>query len=511
MSSNNHRAALHRVIVTALLASAALAGSVNGQDFRSEGDNDQGRFEDPVVFSFATVGDSRQDPTGAADSTTNLKEGAEGLPGEPNQPGQPSLTGVTLPQDVRWTQNTKAFSRILRSIQHERPNLLFFNGDMIYGYGRPALPNFGGVTTVPQLMQTDAAWEYLQYAYWRGMIGPVFETGTYVLPVPGNHETQCKKVGPNSSVTCKSKTAYPENEAAFVDNMHDLISDIETNLRFQTVSGFGAVAVNGFTAATAPQPGGNNGALTNPNGEAELSYSFDITITSTYPNQLLHFVVINTDPSGADNTAPSDWLAADLEAAKNRAAQARVVPRYFVFGHKPAFTYGYNQVKTTPTPVTPATEATLAGLDANTTNPGAPASITIGGTQVNTNGVYRDAFWAVIGHYNATYFSGHEHIVNAQRYAALGTDNQPYQVIVGAGGSPFDDTLANNNTAEPVQFRNRWDRHYGWAWVQVHRSGRVTMKVEGFSDGAVFDPNTGAISAVGVPGPLETLYSINLP
>ena len=56
---------------------------------------------------------------------------------------------------------------------------------------------------------------------------------------------------------------------------------------------------------------------------------------------------------------------------------------------------------------------------------GAPASITIGGAPVNTNGVYRDAFWAVNGHYNATYFCRHEHIVNVQRYPALGTSNQP--------------------------------------------------------------------------------------
>jgi hypothetical protein len=515
MPSSQRRVSASRAILTGLIASAALAGSVhaqqggNNQGGNNQGGNSQG--DDPVVFSFATVGDSRQDPSGAADATTNLRQGAEGAPGEPNLPGTPSLQGVTLPQDVRWTQNTKAITRILRGIQFERPNLLFFNGDMIYGYGRPAIPNFTAIATVPQLMQTDAVWEYLQYAYWRGMVAPLFETGTYVVPVPGNHETQCKKVGPNSGVTCKSKTAYPENEAAFVDNMNDLISDIETNLRFQTVSNFGAVAVNGFTAATAPQAGGNNGLLSNPNGEAELSYSFDIKLNTGYKNELLHFVVINTDPSGADNTAPSDWLAADLESAKTRAAQAGQVPKYFVFGHKPAFTYGYNQVVTAPTPVTPATAATLAGLDANTTNPGAPASITIGGTQVATNGVYRDAFWAVIGHYNATYFCGHEHILNVQRYAALGSANQPYQVIVGAGGSPFDDTLANGNTAEPVNFRNRWDRHYGWATVQVHRSGRVTMTVEGFSDGAVFDPLSGVISAVGAAAPYETLYTADLP
>ena len=42
---------------------------------------------DPVVFSFATVGDSRQDPS-APDPTTLL----------------PNINGTLLPQDAQWLQ-----------------------------------------------------------------------------------------------------------------------------------------------------------------------------------------------------------------------------------------------------------------------------------------------------------------------------------------------------------------------------------------------------------------------
>src|SRR5438477_13162336 len=56
---------------------------------------------DPVVLSFATVGDSRQDPV-TSDPTT--------LP----------LSG----QDALWLQNTKAFTRILREIEARNPHFL---------------------------------------------------------------------------------------------------------------------------------------------------------------------------------------------------------------------------------------------------------------------------------------------------------------------------------------------------------------------------------------------------
>jgi len=460
---------------------------------------------DPVVFSFATVGDSRQDPA-SFDPTTALAIGASGGTDQASAPGYPSLSGTLLPQDAQWLTSTKPFARILRTIQTEKPNLLVFNGDMIYGYGRPELPpELASITSLPTLMKTDAVFEYLQYAFWRGIVAPLFETGTYVVPVPGNHETQCNSSkSTNSPNNCASgKAAYPENEQAFLANMGDLIDDIQINERFETVTNVAPVPINGFTSATAPAAGGNNGPL-NAN-ETELSYSFDIVPPGTTTPELLHFVVINTDPSGADATAPSDWLAADLSAAKQRAATVGAIPKYFVFGHKPAFTYDYNLVnaKGSKQAVSPG------GLDANT-NVDPSASVSTDGVTIPTGGSYRNAFWGVIAHYNATYFSGHEHIVNVQAIAdpTNTSTNKPYQVIVGAGGSPFDDTLAPGN-AEPVPFTNPWDRFYGWALVQVHQSGAVTMSVQGFNDGATFNPTTGAISNLGASGTLQLLYSIS--
>src|SRR5277367_1817431 len=90
---------------------------------------------DPVIFSFATVGDSRTDPA-KPDATTLLAN-----PHPTTQGGVPSLTGIILPQDNEWVQNTAAFATILAGIQSQNPNLLFFNGDMIFGYGRPILPS----------------------------------------------------------------------------------------------------------------------------------------------------------------------------------------------------------------------------------------------------------------------------------------------------------------------------------------------------------------------------------
>src|SRR5262249_60598722 len=94
---------------------------------------------------------------------------------------------------------------------------------------------------------------------------------------------------------------------------------------------FDALNVSGMTSTTAPLASANNGNITS--NQAELSYSFDIQATNRI---LLHFVVINTDAAGADSTAPTDWLEADLKAAKARGAD-----KVFVFGHKPAFTYNY--------------------------------------------------------------------------------------------------------------------------------------------------------------------------
>lgn len=432
---------------------------------------------DPVIFSFSTVGDSRTDPL-KPDATTLLAN-----PNPSTQGGVHSLTGTILPQDNQWVTNTAAFARILLGIQSQNPNLLFFNGDMIFGYGRPTLPTAWAngkpqTWNTAQTVSPDAIFEIAQYAYWRGLVSPLLENGTYVLPVPGNHETQCSysaapysSSAPNpncytaSQGNLSGKTAYAENENMFRFNMGDLVSDLNLNIRFSNVSGFFATSVAGTTTASAPQASANNGTITGD--QSDLTYSFDI---QAQPGLLLHFAVINTDPSGADGTAPGDWLAADFLAAKNRGAT-----KFFVFGHKAAFTYNYNA-------------ANGGSVAPGTNNPGP------GGLDANFNAqlipTNRNFFWSVITQYNATYFSGHEHTVNVQRYADPTNtySGTPYQVIVGSGGSPFDDKLSGTCSAtkppgcvEPT-LTNPYDRFYAWATVSVHASGNVSMQVSGFND-----------------------------
>jgi hypothetical protein len=67
----------------------------------------------PVVLSFSTVGDSRQDPKNP-------------------DPSQMPVSG----QDANWLQNTKAWSRIIRSVEAQKSDFLFFNGDIPSGTQR---------------------------------------------------------------------------------------------------------------------------------------------------------------------------------------------------------------------------------------------------------------------------------------------------------------------------------------------------------------------------------------
>ncbi len=250
-------------------------------------------------------------------------------------------------QDKIWLQNTKAWSRIMRGIEEQKSKLLFFNGDMIMGYG---LAGPTPSNSVADVVGSDLMAFYRQYAFWRGMVAPLMETGTYVVPVPGNHEVQSKPLG---------KKAQPENENAWRANMGDLIVDTD---RFQKIVGTAASHINVQ----------NNGALDGlSSDQSQLSYSFDVADS--------HFAIINTDPVGKDNTAPVAWLAKDMEEA-----QARGAKHQFVFGHKPAFSYNLG-AEEKPNPG-------IAGLDKFT-----PA---------------REAFWDVIERFGATYFCGHEHEFN---------------------------------------------------------------------------------------------------
>ena len=369
-----HNARVYALAV--LVSSLPWAASAHEE----ERDND-GR--DPVVLTFSTVGDSRQDAV-TFDPTT--------VP----------LSG----QDKIWLQNTKAWSRIIRSVEAQKSKLLFFNGDMIMGYG---LAGPTPTNSVADVVRSDLMAFYRQYGFWRGMMAPLMEAGTYVVPVAGNHEVQSKPLG---------KKAQVENENAWRANMGDLIIDAA---RFKAIVGTDATNVN------VQNNGPYDGLSTD---QSQLSYSFDVGDA--------HFAIVNTDPVGKDNVAPAGWLASDLGSAAGRGAK-----HFFVFGHKPAYTYYFG----TNTPPNPG----VSGLDK------IPAS--------------RDAFWNVIEQYSATYFCGHEHEFNmAQPKGAA------WQVLVGTGGSPFD-AAQGEVTLNPAT-----DRTYAWATVKVRRSGKVDITAYGFSD-----------------------------
>lgn len=367
----------------------------------------------PVVLTFSTVGDSRQDPV-------NFDKASVGN----------TLTG----QDSIWLQNTKASARIWRTIQAQKSTMLFFNGDLIHGYGwadigyvsngnQTAISTQTLPTNKEAIIASDLLKFYQQYGFWRGMVAPLMETGTYVFPVPGNHETECKACPKNSD---GQRVAKVENEQAWAANMGDLILD---TARFTSILGAAPANPN-----FGPVSAGSDGLSTD---QSKLGYSFD------YKNQ--HFVVINTDPVGAETSAPSQWLAADLAAARTRSG----IQKIFVFGHKPAYTYDYLGGIN-------GQHATGAGLDAT------PATT-----------AKRDAFWSVIEQYKATYFCGHEHI-----YKISQPRGGAYQVLVGAGGSPFDDSAANNG----LTVRPATDRSYSWVTVKVHADGGVDVLGYGFDE-----------------------------
>jgi Calcineurin-like phosphoesterase len=322
-------------------------------------------------------------------------------------------------------ENTKAWSRIIRSIQSQKANMLFFNGDMVMGYGNgtqlPKTTNVGGVWTpanLPGGLTTDTTDFYSQYGFWRGMVAPLMETGTYVVPVPGNHEVQCKSCG---------KIATAGNENIWRDNMGDLIID---QSRFSSLLGG---PIQNFDVNNHPVVGDPIGTATGDlatiqTDQSQLSYSFDFSGS--------HFAIINTDAVGNDSHAPVKWLTDDLAAAA-----ARGVAHNFVFGHKPAYTYKYSASVTKP-----------SGFDANPVN--------------------QAAFWDLIEQYHATYFSGHEHIFNMMQPRAA-TGGTAWQVLVGSGGSPFETSVA---TANPN------DRKYAWANVRVFQSGKVEVDAYGFDE-----------------------------
>lgn len=355
------------------------------------------KVKDPVILSFSTVGDSRQDPVTFDPST-----------------------GPLTAQDKIWLQNSKAWSRIMQGVQAQKSKLLFFNGDMIMGYG---LAGPTPSNSVADVVGSDLMAFYRQYAFWRGMVAPLMESGTYVLPVAGNHEVQSKAAGKKTQV---------ENENAWRANMGDLIIDAT---RFKAIVGKDATHVDVQ----------NNASLDGfKSDQSQLTYSFDVEES--------HFSVVNTDAFGGDNVAPSTWLSNDLASATRRGAK-----HFFVFGHKPAYTYVYKKP--------------------------APEKIDVAGLDKYPN--KRDEFWNVIEQYSATYFCGHEHEFNMMQ-----PKGAAWQVLVGSGGSPWD-AQHGEETMSPAT-----DRAYAWATVSIRKSGKIEISAYGFSD---------------IYGPTRLLKSVILP
>jgi hypothetical protein len=405
-----------RILLTALLLWPTLQGA------------QAAAANDPVVLRFATVGDSRLDP-----AYTDPAHGA------------------LSQEEYLWLQNATVWSRLMQEIRQKRANLLFFNGDMIMGYGNASAERVN-TASADAVLNSDLVRYHLQASYWRGMVATLMASGTYVLPVAGNHETQCKSGTTTTparlvrhvdqsqvwaQVQCadldgrpvKGKLAMPANEAAWRRAFGDLIID-EARMNAALPAGLTVSAIR------LTPPGADDGLRTD---QTRLSYSFDVGRD--------HFAVINTDPAGADSSAPVQWLTQDLAAARARGAR-----RVFVFGHKPAFSYLYG----------PGVQP--VGLDSR--------------TEDDPHARQRDAFWALIEAYGATYFCGHEHTFHMSRPLVKEADgrqrpSRSWQILVGSGGSPFEmSTLAPGQPAT--------DRYHAFALVSVHRSGTVRIEAWGF-------------------------------
>lgn len=87
--------------------------------------NHAGSGADRVMLSFSTSGDTCQDPVTFDSTTTPLSA-----------------------QDALWLKNTKAWSRIMCSVQAQQRSMLFFYGDTIMGSARTSYrPTFVVMST----------------------------------------------------------------------------------------------------------------------------------------------------------------------------------------------------------------------------------------------------------------------------------------------------------------------------------------------------------------------------
>ena len=260
------------------------------------------------------------------------------------------LNLATNPSTANVPQLTRTYADLaaLRPV----PDYLFFMGDMVLGYS------------------PDTAVIGRELRAWVGLYraAPLSRTGIRMVAMPGNHEVMSGK-----------------NMPSFVG------------------------AEQAWRAALRPYLAGSNGP---PAGgpdqlatdQSQLSYSFDYKQS--------HFVILNTDPVGAEATAPLNWLGRDLAAARARGSK-----HLFALGHKPAIP-------------APANDGLRNG----------------------------GSMWSLLeANHAEAMLAAHNHLY----YRIQMPPYHPWQLIAGNGGSPLDASASPNKL------------FFGFILVKVFTSGKV--------------------------------------
>jgi hypothetical protein len=244
------------------------------------------------------------------------------------------------------------------------PKYLFFTGDMVIGYA----------ADTNKLAAELQAWLNI-YEH-----SALAKTGIILVPMPGNHE----------SLIHKGMGSTPAQERTWL-----------------RVMGKYALNDNG------PKAGGKDDLETD---NSRMNYSFD------YNGD--HFLVLNSDPCGSENTVPYCWIADDLKAARIKGCR-----HIFAFAHKPAYS-------------APEDDA------------------------LDKKPVPRDSFWNAMEKYNAdAMFAAHNHIY----YRLQPHPGKTRMVIAGNGGSPLSDYAMKK---KELQF-------FGYTKVDVYKDGAVILRSYG--------------------------------
>jgi hypothetical protein len=270
-------------------------------------------------------------------------------------------TTTANPSTANMEQLTRTFQEVAQL--KPLPTYFFLAGDMVLGYT-------SGDTVL--LARQLNAWKQVYEQ------SPLAATGIKLVALPGNHEVQFTK-GKGSTVAA---------ERTWLRIMQPYI-----------------VGNNG------PAAGGADSLATD---QSRLTYSFD------YKNS--HFVILDTDPVGKDSQVPTNWVAADVAAA--RAAGAKHI---FAIGHKPAFPYQAGE-----------------GLDVFPT--------------------VRDKFWSILENANTVaLLAAHNHMW----FRSQPHTGKTWQVVAGNGGSKLDFGIPASAS------------YYGFTTVSVMKSGNVLVQSYG--------------------------------